>query len=416
MKIGEVLRQLVNHNHLSSDDTSVIVYDLNHIKQRILLLKKVFSTNAIHCAAVKANPLINILKQMNELGTGAEVASLGELFIASKVKFPKQKIVFDSPAKTLTELEVALKAGVAVNADSFMELERIDSILKKIKSKSRIGVRINPQVGNGKIKITSVGGNYSKFGVPIKQYKNKLVQAFVKYPWLTGVHVHTGSQGCSVKLLLKGLKTVYDFAEEVNSEFNKKRIEFFDMGGGFPVSYSKEIKPLSMAEYASQIKKNLPKLFDGSYLLVTEFGRWIFANSAFTASRVEYVKRDEKINTAMIHVGADLFIRRTYHPRDWHHEFSVYNIEGKLKKGVDANKYVIAGPLCFAGDVLAKEISLPIINEGDWFVIHDTGAYTLSMVSRYNSRQIPKVVALDGEEVKLIKERETTSSIYKFWS
>ena len=120
----------------------------------------------------------------------------------------------------------------------------------------------------------------------------------------------------------------------------------------------------------------------------------------------------------MIHVGADLFLRKCYRPEDWHHEVFVVDRSGKIKGGTDKNKYVIAGPLCFAGDVIAKEIQLPVVEQGDYIIIKDTGAYTLSMWSRYNSRQIPKIIGYieDGNEFEIIRDRESLDDIMEFWS
>ncbi|HEX7680890.1 MAG TPA: diaminopimelate decarboxylase, partial [Thermoanaerobaculia bacterium] len=80
--------------------------------------------------------------------------------------------------------------------------------------------------------------------------------------------------------------------------------------------------------------------------------------------------------------------------------------------------YVIAGPLCFAGDIVARNVLLPRIEEGDFIIIRDTGAYTLSMWSRYNSRQMPKVVGYrdDGALMTILKQRETVHDIIAFWS
>jgi len=120
----------------------------------------------------------------------------------------------------------------------------------------------------------------------------------------------------------------------------------------------------------------------------------------------------------MIHVGADLFLRKCYRPDDWHHEIIVLDSHGNIKTGIDKNKYMIAGPLCFAGDVIATEIILPPVEQGDYIIIQDTGAYTLSMWSRYNSRQIPKVIGYfnEGKTFEILRERESLDTLLAFWS
>ena len=119
----------------------------------------------------------------------------------------------------------------------------------------------------------------------------------------------------------------------------------------------------------------------------------------------------------MTHVGADLLLRECYHPNDWFHEFTVVDSKGKIKIGTDKNRYMIAGPLCFSGDIVARDLSLPAVTEGDYILIHDVGAYTLSMWSRYNSRQIPKVIGYNSANgFELIKAREHKEDLFDFWS
>lgn len=416
--VSKILSLAIKKKELiTQSDSAVIFYDLSLIRQKINDLKKYFPPNTLHAAAIKANPLLNILRFIQESGIGAEAASLPELHLAQKSGFASNKIVFDSPIKTYEELKYALESDVHINTDSLFELERIAKLKKKINSKSTIGIRINPQVGVGKMKMTSVAGEYSKFGVPIKENRKELLDCLVKYDWLTGVHLHIGSQGCDIEMLVKGCKIVFDFATKVNDHLKRKQINLFDIGGGMPVAYKKNETPPSMKKYGELLRKNCPLLFTNDFKMITEFGRWIFANSGWAAAKVEYVKKSRMIDTLMIHLGADMFLRKIYNPDDWHHEISVMDSEGKLKIS-NRKKYNIAGPLCFAGDFLERGILLPEVEEGDFIIIHDTGAYTSSMWSRYNSRQFPKVIGYgeNGKKFVVLKDRESLASIKNFWS
>jgi diaminopimelate decarboxylase len=415
-------RALQEDRLIGREDTALIFYDLSYLKEKIEDLVGLFPESTFHAIAIKANPLAKILKYIKSLGVGLEAASLPELYLSQKAGFSPDKIVFDSPVKTKQEIEHALSLGVHVNADSLLELERIHELLKRKSSKSTIGVRINPQVGTCSILSTSVAGKFSKFGIPIQEKREELMERFLKYEWLRGVHLHIGSQGCEVESLIKGIDTVLIFVKEVNRFFERKniqrRIDIFDIGGGLPVSYHRNKEPFSMSNYCQELKLRFKELFDTNFKLITEFGRYIHANTGWVASRVEYVKRGTTVDTAMIHVGADLFLRKCYRPHEWHHEITVVDRYGKIKTGRDINKYMIAGPLCFEGDIIAKEIDLPNVEEGDYILIHDTGAYTLSMWSRYNSRQIPKVIGYyqDGKIFETIKEREDVEKVWEFWS
>jgi diaminopimelate decarboxylase len=416
--IGTALRAAIAQGFFGEEDTLVMFHDLDFLTNRIEHLRSVFPDTTLHAVAMKANPLSSILEFLHSSGAGVEVASMGELKMALKAGYSAKKIVFDSPVKTWQDLEFSLKAGVHLNIDSFAELDRVAVLRQTIHSESTTGIRINPQVGTGTIAESSVAGEYSKFGIPIRSGRSDLLNAFNTNSWLTGVHLHVGSQGCSKELLLKGIGVVYDFVCEVNEtrrSKGEKPVTIFDIGGGVPVSYIPGQAPFPMEEYAADIAKRYPSLFTSHYSLFTEFGRWVHVNSGWTVSRVEYVKHDPGINTAMIHAGADLFLRECLNPKSWPHVFSVFDKTGKLKSGMDVNPYNLAGPLCFSGDILARNVSLPAIDEGDFLVIHDTGGYTFSMWSRYNSRQTPRIIGYRGDQFNILRERESFEELAEFW-
>ena len=420
--ISRVLNKAIKTGMINRDDTSVLFYDLSYLKERFDEVKKYFPVNSIHAAAIKACPVISILNLIKEFGNGVEAASLPEVYLAEKTGYESDKIIFDSPAKTEEEIEYAARLGVHINADSLEELEIIDRIISENKSRSTFGLRINPQVGAGKILITSVADEYSKFGVPVKEFRQQIIDAYLKYERLTGIHLHVGSQGCPIDLILKGVDVIYNLTLEINSlllkENKERQINIFDLGGGFPVSYKNEETPLSIGDYAAAIKEQFPPLFTEKFKLITEFGRYYFANSSFAISRIDNIKHQKGIDTIVSHLGSDFLLRRVYNPEFWHHEISVASKEGTIKQTEAANKYVIGGPLCFAGDVIAKEIVLPAAEKGDYLVIQDVGAYTFSMWSRYNSRQMPKVLGYynNGETFVLLKERESLDEIFQFWT
>jgi diaminopimelate decarboxylase len=418
---AKAFRSALSNGLIRDEDTAVIFHDLSFLEERIKELKSLFPPQTLHAIAIKTNPLTKVLEYIKRFDVGLEAATSGEVHLALKTGFEPGKIVYDSPVKTLNEIEFALKTGIHLNIDNLSELERVHNLLKTLPSKSTIGIRINPQVGIGTIAGSSVAGEYSKFGVPIKDKRAELTEAFLQYPWLTGVHLHVGSQGCPMELLINGIGVLYDFVTDLNAKralTGFPPISIFDIGGGLPVSYQSNLVPVSMEQYSAAIMENYPLLFTSHYLLLTEFGRWVHVNAGWVASRVEYVKKDPAINTAMIHVGADLFLRECLNPNDWYHEFSVLDRNGYQKEGKDDHPYHLAGPLCFSGDIIAKNLELPRIEEGDYLVIHDTGGYTFSMWSRYNSRQTPRILGYlnDGEKVEVLKERETFEDIYGFWT
>ena len=410
-QMSDALAKALADGQFDNEDSAVIFHDLSFLENRVEHLKSLFPTSTLHAIAAKANPLPAIMEALLPLGLGVEAATIGEVSIALKSGYEPAKIVFDSPAKTRQELAYALQAGVHINADSFNELLRIDQLLKEIPSSSNIGLRVNPQIGAGSISTTSVAGDYSKFGVPIAEFETEIIRYYQNHDWLNGIHMHVGSQGCSLAQLIGAAEKLTALLRIIPGQ-----IKWIDIGGGLPVEYDKNQPAVPMQSYVNELRSRCPELFDHAYSLITEFGRYIHVNAGWTASRVEYVKNYSGVSTAVIHIGADQLLRRCYQPEFWHHDISVTDQYGRLKPAGDI-EYTIAGPLCFGADIIAKDIPLAQIDEGDFLMIHDTGGYTLSMWSRYTSRQIPKVLGYrhGGSQFETLKSRETIDELYQFW-
>ncbi len=394
-----------------------LLYDLDQLDRRYAMLQSLFPDTTVHAVAVKSNPLLGVLDHLKALGAGAECASWGECELALAAGYAPEHIVYDSPAKTREDLENALDQGIMINMDSFQEWDQVASILKEGASPSRLGLRINPQLGESDILMTSVVGKGSKFGVPLKHEYKALKSLYLKQPELTAIHVHAGSQGCSLDFMVRAVSAVYAFAEEINrasiAACGAPRITTIDIGGGASVKYREGQSDFDLSGYVAALKKECPTLFT-HYQLVTEFGRWVHVHQGVAYSQVEYVKPGAGEDIAMIHFGADLLIRECYAPETWSHEIQVYGQDGSLKVA-DPKPYTIAGPLCFSGDIVTKHRQLPKIDRYDYLAIQDVGAYTFSMWSVYNSRPFPLCLGRRDKKIFVLRREDTSDDIVSFW-
>lgn len=409
----EAIRRALAEGWFREQDTAVVLYDLDALIDRVGALRGAFPAETLHAFAVKACPLPPVLALLAEQGFGAEAASLGEIHLALAAGFPPERIVFDSPAKTVEELRLALELQLFVNADNLDELARLEALARDTGLVPRAGLRVNPQAGTGRIKATSVAGRYSKFGVPLAQ-REAIIDAFGRHPWLSGLHVHIGSQGCPLDLLVAGVGAVHDLAAEIDARFGPGRVAVFDLGGGLPAAYRDADRPPSPQAYFQALGSRCPGLEGNQRRLVTEFGRMVAAPCAVAASRVEYVKRQPGHRTAVMHLGADMFVRECYNPRFWPHRTRLLRADGLEKHGKPVLHH-LAGPLCFSGDFPVRRAMLPEVSPGDIVVIGDVGAYTLSMWSRYNSRQMPRVLGLRQGRFSVLREREEPEDLVRFW-
>ena len=395
-----ILQAAVAQGLLHSEEALVAAFlDLDEVKKNVESLQRVFPSNTLHAFAAKANCLVPVLSALKEMGMGCEVASEGELAQALTAGFSPERIVFDSPAKTRGELRQALGLGVAINADNFQELDRISQLLGESSSLSKIGIRINPQVGLGGIEAMSTAGATSKFGIPLTDpgARDRLIEAYQEHTWLTRVHAHVGSQGCPLELIANGIARVVEFADEVNARLGRQQITAIDIGGGLPVDFDSDVLASGFDAYVQELRRAVPGLFDGKYEIVTEFGRTILAKFGFMAAHVEYTKTSGGSRIAITHAGAQIATRTVFMPEAWPIRVQAHDGLGRRKHG-ELVAQDIAGPCCFAGDVIARQQPLPELEQGDLVTLLDTGAYYFSTPFSYNSLLEPGVYGVNVED------------------
>ncbi|MGW5603258.1 diaminopimelate decarboxylase [Streptomyces rochei] len=400
----EAVRAAVEQGLLGPGTPLVGLLDVAGIRESAAALRAAFDavtapgTPVLHAFAVKATPLVPVVRLLHEEGIGAEVASPGELALARAAGVPPERTVLDSPAKTPEELREALALGIAVNADNPQELARIDALVAGGTSRSPLGVRVNPQVGGGSIEALSTATATSKFGVALRDEgaREWVVRAYLDRPWLTRLHAHTGSQGIPLTLMAEGVAETYALAEEINERAGRRQVDTLDIGGGLPVNFASDETTPTYAEYARVLREAVPGLFDGRYGLVTEFGRSLLAKHGTVVARVEYAKSAGGRPVAVTHAGVQVATRTVYAPGAWPLRIAAYDAKGLPKAGPDVVQDV-AGPACFAGDLLATGRALPLLEQGDYAAALDTGAYYFAHHYAYNSLARPGVYGFGAD-------------------
>ncbi|MEU9730473.1 diaminopimelate decarboxylase [Streptomyces sp. NPDC048002] len=419
----EAVRATVERGLLGPDSPIAGLLDVTGIRESAAELRAAFDavtapgTPVLHAFAVKATPLVPVLRLLHESGIGAEVASPGELALARAAGLPPERTVLDSPAKTPAELRQALALGIAVNADNPQELERLDALMRSAPSRSPLGIRINPQVGAGAIGALSTATATSKFGVALRDEgaREWVVRAYLDRPWLTRLHTHTGSQGVPLSLMARGVAEAYALAEEINGRAGRRQIDTLDIGGGLPVNFSSEVTTPTYAQYARLLSEAVPGLFDGRYGLVTEFGRSLLAEHGTVLARVEYTKSAGGRPVAVTHAGVQVATRTVYAPGAWPLRIAAYDAKGRPKAGAEVVQDV-AGPACFAGDLLAEGRALPALEPGDLVAALDTGAYYFAHHYAYNSLARPGIYGFvpdgsGGVDFATVREPQRLESI-----
>ena len=375
--------------------TPLYFYSLKKIKENIINFKKNFKDiNPLICFAVKANPNKILLRKIGKLGLGADVVSIGELMKALKSGIRPNKIVFSGVGKTSKEISFAIEKKILlINAESKSEILEIEKIAKIKKRRVSIGIRLNPNTDAKTLSQISTGKKENKFGVSEKVFLS-LVNYVKrsKFLKLKCLSVHIGSQILNHKPYEKMLKVIKRIINKTKFNF-----EYIDLGGGMGVDYEKNNKKLNFKKYSSYIKSFLK---DNSFKIIFEPGRTIVADSGYLISKIIYIKKGDKRDFIIIDAAMNDLIRP-----------ALYNAKHQIiptkKTSIKSNKiYEFVGPICETTDKFSSQKGFQKLNEKDYVVICDVGAYGMSLSSNYNLRPKPAELLIERSNIKIIGKRQ----------
>ncbi|NQY25692.1 MAG: diaminopimelate decarboxylase [Piscirickettsiaceae bacterium] len=353
------------------------------------------------CYAVKANSNLAVLNVLARLGAGFDIVSAGELARVLAAGGLASHCVFSGVGKTVAEINYALEQGVrCFNVESIPELERINEVAGRLGVRAPISIRVNPDVDAQTHPYISTGLKENKFGIAIELAVDVYLQA-QKMPHLdiTGIDCHIGSQLTSVTPFVDALERVLIVIDSLAESGIK--LSHLDIGGGLGVTYDDE-QPPTPAEYAAALK---PLLIGRDLEILMEPGRAIAANAGVLLTTVEYLKETEDRNFAIVDAAMNDLLRPALY-QSWQDIQPVIKDETTVVKSYD-----IVGPVCETGDFLGKNRSLAI-QQGDLLVVRSAGAYGFTMSSNYNSRPRCAEIMIDGEDIHLVRARESIESLY----
>ena len=384
-------------------NTPLYVYSKEKIKSNFNLYKKGFENiDSIICYAVKANSNDSILKFLASLGAGADIVSGGELYRVLKAGFPSQKIVYSGVGKTSEEIEFALKSNILMfNVESFEEVQQINKIAQKLKTKARISFRVNPDVDPHTHKHITTGKFGSKFGVMYEDaFAIYTKVAKMKNIEIIGIDSHIGSQLLDVapyKLVAEKISKLIDKLEE-----NGINIKYIDIGGGLGIKYTTKDKPQSPLNLQKAVMSVYSKYKNKT--IIVEPGRSIVGDAGILLGQVIYRKTTGSKNFIITNVAMNDLIRPALY--DSYHNILPVKKTSKKKQVVD-----VVGPICETGDYIAKDRLFPIIEHGEYIAIEAAGAYGMAMASQYNSRPRGAEVLVEGSRITVIRKAETIKDL-----
>ncbi|MCB9026399.1 MAG: diaminopimelate decarboxylase [Bdellovibrionaceae bacterium] len=363
------------------------LYNLEAIKNRVDFFKASFQRNIRVHYAMKANNHPDILKIMLKAGLGVDVVSGGELKEALDLGFTPQQIIYSGVGKTVKELELALNKSIAqINVESPQELQRIGELARKLKVEAKVAWRMNPDVKAETHPYITTGFRDNKFGMD-KSFFPTLKNIMKEYSELklVGLTLHIGSQ-------IRQIEPFVEALQKILQDFNNLKAEGYplqtlDVGGGLGINYDKLDLPgdeKKIQEYARQMEQQL-KGFQGDLLL--EPGRILVGSFGYLLGEVQYIKRSPWKNFAILNTGMNHLIRQPLYQA--HHR-----IQPLIQRSENIEAYDVVGPICESADVLGFDRPFPKLQQGDWLIVEDAGAYGHVMASTYNSHALPRIVTI----------------------
>jgi ornithine decarboxylase len=348
-----------------------LLIDKEVIREKVSAIGKNIKNSKVFYA-VKANPDVEVLRFLNTLGIGFEIASEGELQILASLGVDPERIITSNPMKTFKFLEQAVDYGINYFAyDSTVEVEKL----------ARYAPGCNVYV---RLTVPNEGSEWplsKKYGVEMDYAAELLVYAKKRGLNPVGITFHVGSQCNNVynwNTAVDKARDLWDIAEQ-----NGIQLRMLNIGGGYPIRYTKNVVDVETIE--KKVNKVLYQKFSQDIEIFIEPGRAVVGDAGIFVSTVigKAARGDENwlyidvgvFNGLMESIGG---IKYTY-------------IVGSRN---EPKRWTIAGPSCDSFDVIDKEVELPEPEVGNRILILSSGAYTISYASEFNGFSIPKTILI----------------------
>jgi len=388
--------------------TPLQVYDGSMIienQQNFINLMKNNFPNFRQYFAVKALPNPHILKMLIDNGSYLDCSSSVELQIAKNLGLRGNQIMFTSNYTSKDDLKFAKKLNAIINLD---DISLIDDLASLGEMPELLCFRLNPGIGKTDSETVSniLGGPDAKFGIPPFQ----IVETFKKAKELGvkkfGIHMMTGSNVLNLDYWDELIKILFQNIDNIKNSLDIHP-SFINIGGGIGIPYKPNDPKIDIEAFSNKIRASITREIQLYNIpepdLYMENGRFITGPYGWLISKCNVIK-----NTYAKYCGLDASMSNLMRPGmygAYHH----ISIVGK-DKDTNFEKVNVVGTLCENNDWFAKNRELPIVEVGDLFVIHDTGAHSHSMGFQYNGKlRCGEVIIFNGniDGMQYIRRKET---------
>ncbi len=345
-------------------------------------------------------------------GLGLDVVSTGELHTALKAGADPSLVYFHGNNKSVAELTEAVTSKVTVVVDNWLELKNLATLAQGHQTKTRILLRITPGIECHTHEYSRTGHLDSKFGFDPNEVEAVLAAvAACEYLDCVGIHAHIGSQIFELQPHQDIGGVMVQWFQVAAAQFGLE-FKVLNIGGGLGIRYVESDDPPSIEAWAQTVCEGVISAFNQVGLplpqLICEPGRSLVGSSCVTAYTIGSRKVVPGIRTYITVDGG-----MSDNPRPITYQSQYRAVIASAMSAPLEETVTIAGKHCESGDVLIKDIQLPVTAAGDILVVPCTGAYNYSMASNYNRMPKPAAVLVGNGEANLIIRRETYEDLLR---
>jgi ornithine decarboxylase len=351
----------------------LVVYR-NKLLQQLELLQH-HLPGVSHYYAIKAFPHEAVLQTLADAGANFDVASAGEVDMLQRLNISGRRTIHTHPIKKTNEIKAALRGG----STTFV-VDNIDEVNKLLPYRQRIGLllRVSFRSASATVDLSR------KFGCTPGQVLDIVKQTAASGAHIRGLSFHVGSQSQTPDAHVGAIERCAELIRDIE-QLTGRPMNVLDIGGGFPVDYAGN--GMDYDAYFTPIREALASSLLDHIEVIAEPGRFLVAPAVTGIASVAGKARRGEYLWYYLDDG----VYGSYSGQLFDH--AVYPLQ-VLNDNDDRVPCVLAGPTCDSIDVIAEDIMLPELNEGDLVIGHMMGAYTYATATRFNSLSGAQVVVV----------------------
>lgn len=384
------------------------LYDEKGIRENARRVKEAFAWNPgfREYFAVKATPTPRLLQILKEEGFGCDCSSYTELLMSEAVGQTGHDIMFSSNVTPAEDFALAAKLGAIINFD---DITHIDFFEKIAPFPETMSCRYNP---GGDFKIeneimdTPQDAKYGMTRAQMTEAFLKLKEKGVKH---FGIHAFLASNTVANEYYPVLARLLFETAVELHKETGV-HIAFINLSGGVGIPYRPEQQASDIMVIGEGVRKAYEEVLVPAGMddvaIYSEMGRFILGPYGCLVTRCLHHKHTHKEYVGLDACAANLMRPAMYGA--YHH----ITVLGKEDAPHD-HMYDVTGGLCENNDKFAIDRMLPEIEDGDYLVIHDTGAHGFSMGYNYNGKlRSAEILLREDGSTELIRRAETPADYF----